>query len=67
MVTATVPGLATLTGDCDPSRSPLCGMAFPEAEMRAPIVTWSNFDSVMAGDMASESSSVTVTGRSLTC
>ena len=41
-------------------------MAWPDFDIRAPSVTWGKRDSTMAGDMAMESSSVTLTGRSLT-
>ena len=41
-----------------PSRSPLCGVAFPDFEMRAPTMTFGKFDSARLGAIAIESSSL---------
>ena len=50
------------TGALWPTRSPLCGMAWPLREMRAPTTTGLKAESLVAGDIAIESSSLKLKG-----
>src|SRR5207302_8027871 len=50
-----------------PCRSPGCGVALPDLEMRAPTTTRGKPDSFNPGAIAIESSSEKATGRSRTC
>jgi hypothetical protein len=52
-------------GPTEPSRSPLCGMALPDLDMRAVTMTCGKFESRMLGAIDSLSSRVNDTGNSL--
>src|SRR5947207_6847814 len=66
-ITTATPRAPTLTGGENPSTSPLCGIACPEREMRAPTITSAALDNAVAGDIDIESSSVNAMGSSRTC
>ena len=61
MVTPSVPGF---TGWLIPSKSPLCGIAWPDFDSRATITTIATLESVLDGIMLFESSSRNVKGKS---
>lgn len=54
-----------LMGALWPTRSPLCGNALPDLDIREPTTTISNLDSFNSSDMAVLSSRVKVIGNSL--
>src|SRR4051812_1366249 len=54
------------TGALAPWRSPACGVALPDFEMRAVTTTFGKAESFAAGDMAMLSSSANLNGRSRT-
>ena len=54
--------LVTASGFDTVCRSPLCAMALPDFEMRAPMITCGNCDNFMFGSMPMPSVSTTVAG-----
>src|SRR5512143_675426 len=66
-MTTLMPLAPALVGADSPSRSPLCGTALPDFEMRAPTTMLGKLESFISGVIAIESSSENETGRSLTC